>query len=49
MKITGVQTFLIETGAIIKWVFVKVSTDEGITGISEAGNAMRERAQAAAI
>ncbi len=49
MKITDVQTILVETGAMIKWVFVKVLTDEGITGISEVGNAGSERAQAAAI
>lgn len=49
MKITDLQTILVETHAPIKWLFVKVFTDEGITGISEVGNAGREKTQAAAI
>ncbi len=49
MKITDLQTYLVDTKGLIKWVFVKVTTDEGIVGYGEAGNAFRERAQAAAI
>ena len=49
MKITDLQTYLVDTKAFIKWVFVKLTTDEGIVGYGEAGSAFRERAQAAAI
>lgn len=49
MKITDLETYLVETRGLIKWVFVKLSTDEGIVGYGEAGNAFRERAQAAAV
>jgi len=49
VKITDLQTYLVDTKGLIKWVFVKVTTDEGIVGYGEAGNAFRERAQAAAI
>ena len=49
MKITNLQTYLVDTRGLIKWVFVKLTTDEGIVGYGEAGNAFRERAQAAAI
>jgi len=49
MKITDLETYLVETQGLIKWVFVKLATDEGIVGYGEAGNAFRERAQAAAI
>ena len=49
MKITDLQTYLVDTKGVIKWVFVKLTTDEGIVGYGEAGNAFRERAQAAAV
>jgi galactonate dehydratase len=49
VKITDLQTYLVDTQGLIKWVFVKLTTDEGIVGYGEAGNAFRERAQAAAI
>lgn len=49
MKITDLETYLVDTQGLIKWVFVKLSTDEGIVGYGEAGSAFRERAQAAAI
>jgi galactonate dehydratase len=49
VKITDLQTYLVDTKGLIKWVFVKLTTDEGIVGYGEAGNAFRERAQAAAI
>ncbi len=49
MKIIDLETSLVDTRGLIKWVFVKLSTDEGIVGYGEAGNAFRERAQAAAV
>ena len=49
MKVTDLETYLVDTKGLIKWVFVKITTDEGIVGYGEAGNAFRERAQAAAI
>ncbi len=49
MKITDLDTTLVDTRGLIKWVFVRLMTDEGIVGYGEAGNAFRERAQAAAI
>lgn len=49
MKITDLQTFLVDTKGLIKWVFVKLTTDEGIVGYGEAGSAFREHAQAVAI
>jgi galactonate dehydratase len=49
VKITDLETYLVDTKGLIRWVFVKLSTDEGIVGYGEAGNAFRERAQAAAI
>jgi galactonate dehydratase len=49
MKIADLETFLVNTKGLIKWVFVKLTTDEGIVGYGEAGSAFRERAQAAAI
>lgn len=49
MRITDLQTYLVDTQGLIKWVFVKLTTDEGLVGYGEAGNAFRERAQAAAI
>ena len=35
MKITGIETFVVDAGWR-PWSFVKVETDEGITGIGEA-------------
>jgi galactonate dehydratase len=49
MKVTDLETYLVDTKGLLKWVFVKLTTDEGIVGYGEAGNAFRERAQAAAI
>jgi len=49
VKITDLQTYLVDTKGLIKWVFVKLTTDEGLIGYGEAGSAFRERAQAAAI
>jgi galactonate dehydratase len=49
VKVTDLETYLVDTQGLIKWVFVKLTTDEGIVGYGEAGNAFRERAQAAAI
>ncbi|HSB73619.1 MAG TPA: mandelate racemase/muconate lactonizing enzyme family protein [Candidatus Methylomirabilis sp.] len=49
MKVTDLETYLVDTRGLIKWVFVKLATDEGLVGYGEAGNAFRERAQAAAI
>jgi galactonate dehydratase len=49
MKITDLETYLVDTKGLIKWVFVKLTTDEGIVGYGEAGSAFRERAQAVAI
>jgi galactonate dehydratase len=49
VKVTDLDTYLVDTKGLIKWVFVKLTTDEGIVGYGEAGNAFRERAQAAAI
>ncbi len=49
MKITDLETYLVDTQGLIRWVFVKLCTDEGIVGYGEAGNAFRERAQAAAL
>ncbi len=49
MKIVGLDVLPVDTGGLIKWVFVKLTTDEGIVGYGEAGNAFRERAQAAAV
>jgi galactonate dehydratase len=49
VRIADLQTYLVDTQGLIKWVFVKLTTDEGLVGYGEAGNAFRERAQAAAI
>ena len=45
MKIVAVKPLLVPP----RWLFVKVETDEGITGWGEAGAAFRARAVAAAI
>ena len=38
MKITKIETIFYESGAADNWLFVKVSTDEGIVGYGEASN-----------
>ncbi len=49
MKITDVQTYIVDTHALLDWVFVRLTTDEGICGIGEAGAAYRERTLAASM
>jgi galactonate dehydratase len=49
MKITNLETFLVDTKGLISWVFVKLTTDDGVVGYGEAGIAFRERALAASI
>jgi galactonate dehydratase len=45
MKVTHVQTFLVNPGSGKNWLFVKVSTDEGIHGWGECyTQADRDRA-----
>jgi galactonate dehydratase len=46
VKITKIQTIFYESGAADNWLFVKVSTDEGIVGYGEASNAARVAAAA---
>jgi len=41
MKITGVEPLLFATQSADDWLFVKVSTDEGLVGYGEASNAAR--------
>lgn len=36
MKVTGVTTYLIHPGMSKNWLFIKVTTDEGLTGWGEA-------------
>jgi galactonate dehydratase len=48
MKITNIQTHLCHNAGHRYWIFTKVATDEGITGISEVGM-NQERTVAAAI
>jgi galactonate dehydratase len=49
MKIANLETFLVDTKGLISWVFVKLTTDDGIVGYGEGGIAFRERALAASI
>jgi galactonate dehydratase len=49
MKIANLETFLVDTKGLISWVFVKLTTDDGIVGYGEAGIAFREGALAASI
>ncbi len=49
MKIADLETFLVDTKGLISWVFVKLTTDEGIVGYGEAGIAFREGALSASI
>ena len=44
MKITDVKTFFVDPGVSKNWLFVKVETDEGISGWGEAYN-YRDRAK----
>ena len=48
MKITGVST-LMAYGGRQTWVFVKVQTDAGITGVGEASVEGKEQAVCAAV
>ncbi len=48
MKITGIKTFLCEAYRT-NWVFVKVLTDEGISGVGEATLEYREKTVISAI
>ena len=48
MKITGIRTFAIDCFRT-NWVFVKVATDEGVTGIGEGTLEYKENALAGAI
>jgi len=48
MKITEVKTFLVHAGER-NWIFVKVYTDEGIEGIGEAYNTLKDRATEQAV
>ena len=36
MKISGIRTFLVDSGLTKQWLFVKMDTDEGISGWGEA-------------
>ena len=47
MKITDVKTFFVDPGTSKNWLFVKVETDEGISGWREAYN-YRDRAMSTA-
>jgi galactonate dehydratase len=49
MKITNLETFLVDTKGLISWVFVKLTTDDGLVGYGEAGIAFREGALSASI
>jgi galactonate dehydratase len=46
VKITDVETLFFKSGAADDWLFVKISTDEGIVGYGEASNAARIAATA---
>ncbi|MEM2905627.1 MAG: galactonate dehydratase [Candidatus Bathyarchaeia archaeon] len=48
MKITGLKTFLVNYGGR-NWIFVKLTTDEGIEGIGEAYNTVRDKATEASV
>ena len=49
MKISDLKVYVVETGCSVKWVFVKLFTDEGLVGISEASTVYSEEAQAQVI
>ncbi|MFN8525309.1 MAG: galactonate dehydratase [Chloroflexota bacterium] len=46
MKITRVETLFFKSGSADDWLFVKISTDEGLVGYGEASNAARIAATA---
>ena len=46
MKITKVETLFYASGSADDWLFVKISTDEGLVGYGEASNAARIAATA---
>jgi len=48
MKVTDLQTFLVHCYRT-NWVFVRVDTDEGISGVGEATLEMKEKAVEAAV
>ena len=49
MKIADLDVFLVDTKGLISWVFVKLTTDDGLVGYGEAGIAFREGALAASL
>ena len=48
MKITDVRSFVVDCFRT-NWVFVKVYTDEGLTGVGEATLEYKERALTGAV
>ena len=48
MKVTDVKTFMVDCFRT-NWVFVKVYTDEGITGVGEATLEYKEKALIGAV
>lgn len=48
MKVTDVQTFVVDAFRT-NWVFVKVLTDEGISGVGEATLEYKEKALLGAV
>jgi galactonate dehydratase len=46
LKITKVETLFYASGSADDWLFVKISTDEGLVGYGEASNAARIAATA---
>ncbi|MGI6419211.1 MAG: galactonate dehydratase [Thermoguttaceae bacterium] len=48
MKITGLKTYVVHCYRT-NWVFLKISTDEGISGVGEATLEMKEKAVEAAV
>ena len=48
MKITGLKTYVVHCYRT-NWVFLKISTDEGVSGVGEATLEMKEKAVEAAV
>jgi len=48
MKVTGVETFLVDD-VVRNWVFVRVHTDQGVSGVGESTTEWSEKAVEAAI
>jgi galactonate dehydratase len=48
LKITGLQTFVVDAFRC-NWVFVKITTDQGLTGLGEGTTEMNELTVEAAI